>query len=169
MIEAELFKAVMAAAPGPAAVVTAMSADGEPCGLTVSAVCSVSLDPPLALACLDRGSNTLAAVRDSRAFTINYLAGGREELAMSFATKSDRKFDRANWTRPGAGAGGPILADDAAAYAVCRLEEIVEAGDHVILVGAVVEGGVAEEHHALAYARRAFFTGAQPDGARLAG
>ncbi|WP_033294119.1 flavin reductase family protein [Amycolatopsis jejuensis] len=163
MIEPELFKAVMAAAPGPAAVVTAIGADGMPCGLTVSAVCSVSLDPPLALACLGRESNTLAAVLAGRAFTINYLAGGREELALHFATKSDRKFDRASWTAPAGGTGGPILGEDAAAYVVCRLEETVEAGDHVILVGAVTEGGVVEEQHALAYARRAFFTGRHPE------
>lgn len=156
-IDAETFKAIMAAAPGPATVVTALGADGRPQGLTVSAVCAVSLDPPLALVCLDLGSNTLRAIQESRAFTINYLAHGREELALRFATKSETKFDEQAWTTPAAGLGGPVLSEATAAYAACRVEQIVAAGDHMILIGAVVEGAAVDEHTALAYARRRFF------------
>ncbi|MCG3754061.1 flavin reductase family protein [Amycolatopsis sp. Poz14] len=159
MIDLPTFKTIMAAAPGPAAVVTAMGADGQPYGLTVSAVCSVSLAPSLALACLDRGSNTLAAIEETNAFTINYLATGREPVALHFATKSDRKFDGHRWVRPEGGTGGPILLDAAAAHVVCRVEQAVPAGDHIIVVGSVVEGAVDDSSHALAYARRRFFTG----------
>lgn len=159
MIELAKFKTIMAAAPGPAAVVTAMGSDGQPCGLTVSAVCSVSLEPSLALACIDRGSNTLAAIEESGAFTINYLATGCEPVALHFATKSDRKFDGHRWMPPAAGIGGPILLDAAAAHVVCRVEQAIPAGDHIIFVGAVVEGAADDGSHALAYARRRFFTG----------
>ncbi|MBF6245662.1 flavin reductase family protein [Nocardia elegans] len=158
MIDQQLFKKIMACAPGPATIVTAIGPDGRPQGLTVSAVCSVSLDPPLLLVCLDLGSNTLAAVRATDAFTVNYIADGREHVALDFAVKSETKFDSQPWTRPAGAIGGPILSDHCAAYAVCRVEQIVAAGDHVIVVGAVVEGD-AGERHALAYARRAFFAG----------
>ncbi|WP_233533090.1 flavin reductase family protein [Antrihabitans sp. YC2-6] len=158
LIDTEMFKKIMACAPGPATIVTAMGEDGRPQGLTVSAVCSVSLDPPLVLACLDLGSNTLKAVRSSGAFTVNYIASGREHVALDFAVKSDAKFDGHSWSTPAGFAGGPILDEHSAAYAVCRVEQLVDAGDHVIVVGAVVDGLVSDDCHALAYARRAFFT-----------
>lgn len=157
MIDTERFKKIMACAPGPATIVTATGSDGRPQGLTVSAVCSVSLDPPLVLACLDLGSNTLQAVRSSGAFTVNYIAHGREHVALDFAVKSDSKFDGHSWSMPVKSVGGPILDEHSAAFAVCRVEQMVDAGDHVIVVGAVVDGD-AGEGHALAYARRAFFT-----------
>lgn len=159
MIDETLFKGIMACAPGPATVVTSQGAAGDPQGLTVSAVCSVSLRPALALACLDLGSNTLRAVRESGAFTINYLAHGREDVALHFATKAADKFDGHVWSAPEGGVGGPVLVEDCAAFAACHVEQIVDAGDHVIVVGAVVEGAVRDEHHALAYARRRFFAG----------
>jgi flavin reductase (DIM6/NTAB) family NADH-FMN oxidoreductase RutF len=159
VIDTATFKAIMACAPGPATVVTAVGDDGRPQGLTVSAVCAVSLDPPLALACLDLTSNTLQAVRSTGAFTVNYLAHGREHVALTFAIKSDTKFDGHPWTRPRDGVGGPILTEDSAAYAVCQVRQMIDAGDHVIVVGEVIDGAARDEHHALAYARRRFFTG----------
>ncbi|MBS1887882.1 MAG: flavin reductase family protein [Actinobacteria bacterium] len=158
-IDPETFKAIMANAPGPATVVTAFDAAGEPHGLTVSAVCSVSLDPPLALACLDLGSNTLAALRESGGFTINYLADGRHQVALGFATKSGAKFEGHSWVAPEGKVGGPILIEHVAAHAACETERLIDAGDHVIAVGRVVEGGAHEVLHAMAYARRQFFTG----------
>lgn len=160
MIDSEVFKKIMACAPGPATIVTAIGVDGRPQGLTVSAVCSVSLDPPLLLACLDRGSNTLQAVRAAGAFTVNYIASGRERVALEFAVKSDSKFAGHSWSMPAVSAGGPILDEHNAAFAVCRVEQLVEAGDHVIVIGEVVDGDVGDSH-ALAYARRAFFTALQ--------
>jgi flavin reductase (DIM6/NTAB) family NADH-FMN oxidoreductase RutF len=159
MINTDIFKAIMAAAPGPAAVVTATGADGRTQGLTVSAVCSVSLDPPLILTCLDRGSNTLKAIEQAGSFTVNYLAEGREDVAMDFATKSDSKFDGKVFITPAVGLGGPVLIQDSAAYAACEVAQIVPAGDHMIVVGTVVEGAAKDDCHALAYAQRRFFTG----------
>lgn len=151
------FKAIMASAVGPATVVTAMDGDGRPRGLTMSAVCSVSLDPPLILACVDRGSATLAAIRESRSFTVNYLRRGSERVALEFATKADDKFAGRSWEQSASALGGPILADSNAAHAVCVVTDLIDAGDHVIVVGEVREGGAREDHAVLAYARRQFF------------
>lgn len=157
-IDPECFKAIMASAPGPATVVTALGADGRPQGLTMSAVCSVSLEPPLVLACLDRSSHTLTALRASGSFTVNYLSRGRERVALDFATKSGTKFDGHAWELPAAGVGGPVLPEHIAAYAACRVVDLIDAGDHVIAVGQVLEGEVRDDHDALAYARHTFFT-----------
>lgn len=151
------FKAIMASAAGPATVVTAMTGEDRPRGLTMSAVCSVSLDPPLILACVDRSSATLTAIRESGSFTVNYLRRGSEQVALEFATKAPDKFAGRAWERPADGLGGPILTDCNAAHAVCIVTALIDAGDHVIAVGEVREGGAREDHPVLAYARRQFF------------
>ena len=157
MIDQNLFKAIMASAPGPATVVTSLTGDGSPRGLTMSAVCSVSLDPPLILVCLDRESNTLDAIRASRSFTVNYLRRGHEHVALEFASKSPAKFEGREWKLSDSGVGGPILSESSAAYAVCCVAEFIDAGDHVIAVAEVHEGDVRENHAVLAYAQRQFF------------
>jgi flavin reductase (DIM6/NTAB) family NADH-FMN oxidoreductase RutF len=140
------------------AVVTALDSEGRPHGLTVSAVCSVSQAPPLVLACLDLDSNTLAVLSERGGFTINYLAEGREEVALQFATKSPSKFTKRAWLLPhGGGGGGPVLADDIAAYAICDLHETVRAGDHAVVIGVVRQAGVEVDRNPLVFARRRFF------------
>jgi flavin reductase (DIM6/NTAB) family NADH-FMN oxidoreductase RutF len=158
MIDKDVFKDIMAAAPGPTAVVTSTGGDGRHQGLTMTAVCSASLEPPLLLVCLDHGSNTLRAVRESNSFTVNYIARGHEDVAMKFAKKADDKFDGLAVSVADNGIGGPVLVEKAAAHAVCEVEQFVEAGDHTVVVGAVVGGGVTDEAHVLAYAQRKFFT-----------
>ncbi|GEE01640.1 hypothetical protein nbrc107696_22420 [Gordonia spumicola] len=158
MIDQDVFKDIMAAAPGPTTIVTSTGTDGRHQGLTMTAVCSASLEPPLLLVCLDHGSNTLRAVRESGSFTVNYVARGNEDVAMRFAKKADDKFDGLKVAVAEDGIGGPVLVDTAAAHAMCRVEQLIEAGDHTVVVGAVVDGGASDQTHVLAYARRKFFT-----------
>ena len=141
LIDPKLYLDVMATFPSGVVVVTAYGPDGLPRGLTVSAFCAVSLEPPLALACIAKTSNTLPAVQHTRGFTANILAAGREQLARRMATKLSDKFDGIAWARSDSGLGGPVIAEDAAAYAVCTLQQTIEAGDHWILIGSVVDGG----------------------------
>ena len=70
----------MALAPTAVTIVTATGPEG-PAGATANAVTSLSLDPPLMLACLDRGSRTLEIVRASGAFGVSVLGAGQEALA----------------------------------------------------------------------------------------
>jgi len=156
VIEPQRFREVMASFPSGVVIVTAFGYDGEPRGLTVNAFCAVSLEPPLALACIDKLSNTLPAVRHTDGFTANILATGREPLARLMATKAQDKFKTLEWRRSEAG-GGPVLEHDIAAYAVCTLKETVEAGDHWILIGNVVEGARIPEVTPLVYGRRDYF------------
>ena len=156
MIDAQRFREVMSSFPSGVVVLTAFGDDGRPRGLTVSAFCAVSLDPPLALVCIDKTSNTLPAVQHTGGFTANILAAGREQLARRMATKLSDKFDGLDWDSPGSKAGGPILQNDTAAYAVCALRDTIEAGDHWILIGIVIEGAHREGVTPMVFARRAY-------------
>ncbi len=156
VIDPERYREVMSSFPSGVVVLTAFGDDDLPRGLTVSAFCAVSLEPPLALACIDKTSNTLPAVQRSGGFTANILAAGRAQLARRMATKVSDKFDSIKWRRPASEKGGPILEEDAAAYAVCTLEKTIEAGDHWILIGLVTEGEHREGVTPLIYIRRAY-------------
>jgi flavin reductase (DIM6/NTAB) family NADH-FMN oxidoreductase RutF len=155
MIDPQRFREVMASFPSGVVVLTAFWAE-QPRGLTVSAFCAVSLEPPLALACIDKTSNTLPAVQHTGGFTANILAAGREQLARRMATKVTDKFDAISWRRPQSLIGGPILEHDSAAYAVCTLRDTIEAGDHWILIGLVTEGAHREGITPMTFSRRGY-------------
>jgi flavin reductase (DIM6/NTAB) family NADH-FMN oxidoreductase RutF len=156
MIDPQRFREVMSSFPSGVVILTAFGQDGLPRGLTVNAFCAVSLEPPLALACIDKTSNTLPAVEHTGGFTANILAAGREQLARRMATKLSDKFDAIRWKRPDGDAGGPILENDAAAYAVCKLKETIEAGDHWILIGLVTDGSHLEGVKPMIFSRRVY-------------
>jgi flavin reductase (DIM6/NTAB) family NADH-FMN oxidoreductase RutF len=156
VIEPQSFREVMGSFPSGVVVLTAFGDDGRPRGLTVSAFCAVSLQPPLALVCIDKTSNTLPAVQHTGGFTANILAVGRENLARRMATKLSDKFDGLAWRRPLSKIGGPILEDDCAAFAVCALRDTIEAGDHWVLVGLVTEGDHRDGVAPLVFSRRAY-------------
>jgi flavin reductase (DIM6/NTAB) family NADH-FMN oxidoreductase RutF len=155
-LDGERFREVMSTFPSGVVVLTAFGDDDRPRGLTVSAFCAVSLEPPLALVCIDMTSNTLPALSHSGGFTANILASGREQLARRMATKLSDKFEGIEWRRPTSPLGGPILEHDAAAYAVCTLRDTIEAGDHWVLIGLVTEGAQFEGVKPMVFTRRAY-------------
>jgi flavin reductase (DIM6/NTAB) family NADH-FMN oxidoreductase RutF len=164
VIASQLFREIMACFPTGVAIVTAHEVGAKPRGLTVSAFSPVSLEPPLVLVCIDKTSNTLPALQESGGFTVNFLAGGREHLAVLYASKSDEKFNDIAWQRPQLAEGGPILHEDSAAYAVCVTRQAIEAGDHWVFIGEVRDGAVIEGRLPLVYHRRAFVDLVQDDG-----
>jgi flavin reductase (DIM6/NTAB) family NADH-FMN oxidoreductase RutF len=116
------------------AVVTG-ARDGETGGLTANAVCSLSLEPLLVLVCFDRSARTLPIVRDTGRFGVNVLAAGQEEVAARFASKipEGEKLSGLNHHDV---EGIPVL-DDALAWVVCNLRELIPGGDHLIAIGEV--------------------------------
>ncbi len=155
MIDRQGFFDVMASFPSGVAIVTTLAEDGAPRGLTTTAVCSVSADPPTVLVCVDLASRTLSALRASRRFVVNFIGEGRSELCLLFASKEEDKFARVTW-RPTA-AGLPLLADDVLAWAECATVHELEVGDHVLLVARVDDGGVQPElEPPLMYYRRSW-------------
>lgn len=128
----------MAALPTGVTIVTASGPHG-PAGATANAVSSLSLDPPLMLACLDRGSRTLGVVREAARFGVSVLAADQAGLARGFASKASHaeKFREVAFSDR---AGVPIL-DGAVAWVACALRAVHDGGDHEIAVGDVLELG----------------------------
>lgn len=147
----------MSAFPTGVAIVTTLDGERRPRGLTTSAVCSVSAEPPLLLVCVDVASRTLPALREEGRFVVNFVGHGGAELASRFATKGDDKFDGVHWV-PGLG-GLPLLVDDAIAHAECAVERELEAGDHIVFIGIVERARPpGPESLPILYHRRAYGT-----------
>ena len=159
-----LFRDIMACFPTGVTIVTAHEAGDRPRGLTLSAFCPVSLDPPLVLVCIDKTSNTLPTLQAAGGFTVNFLAAGRQHLAVLYASKMEEKFEGIAWRAASVPEGGPILHEDSAAYAVCVTERAVEAGDHWVFIGQVRDGDVIADRVPLVYHRRGFVDLAEPIG-----
>lgn len=132
-VQPDQLKHVMSHLPGGVCIVTSREPEGGPHGLTAISVCSVSLEPPLVLACIERSTNTHAAIDRSRVFALNLLGESSLELADRFSM-SGPKFDGVELTTLETGA--PILAD-AVASCDCSVLLGVPAGDHTIFVGKV--------------------------------
>ncbi|HEU4657283.1 MAG TPA: flavin reductase [Capillimicrobium sp.] len=140
-VPARDLRAAMGAFATGVTVVTSLDATGAPVGTTANAVTSLSLDPPLVLACFGRSSRTLAALRRHGAFAINVLGAHHRELSAAFA----RSGDPAAWdgVRHEPGATGSPRLPDALATVECVLERLVDGGDHEIAIGRVVGADVA--------------------------
>lgn len=126
----------MSLLPSGVCVVTALPA-GRPAGATAGAVSSLSLSPPLVLACLERGSRTLGALDEAGRFAINVLGTDGEQLARRFSTKEEQavKWEDVAWTER---AGVPWL-DAAILRIACSLRDLHEGGDHRIAIGEIAE------------------------------
>ncbi len=124
----------MSGLPTGVTIVTASGPEG-PAGATANAVCSLSIEPMMMLACLDRGSRTLLAVQAADSFGISVLHSGQEPIARAFATKVPvaEKWSGVAWSERN---GLPAI-DDALIWIACDLRDVISAGDHVIVTGEV--------------------------------
>jgi flavin reductase (DIM6/NTAB) family NADH-FMN oxidoreductase RutF len=132
----DTFRSALASLPTGVTIVATNGADG-PAGATANAVSSLSIEPMLMLACLDRGSRTLLAVQAADRFSVSVLHDGQEPIARSFATKAPpaEKWAGVSWSERD---GLPAI-DDALLWVACDLRDVITAGDHVILTGAVTD------------------------------
>jgi flavin reductase (DIM6/NTAB) family NADH-FMN oxidoreductase RutF len=135
-IDSAGFRAAMGKLPTGVTVVTATGPDG-PAGATANAVCSLSIEPMLMLACLDRGSRTLLAVQAANRFGVSVLHAGQEGIARAFASKAPvaDKWEGIAWRDR----GGIPAVDDALVWVACELRDVIAGGDHVIVTGEVSE------------------------------
>lgn len=127
------FKAVMGGFASGVTVVTTLAADGNPVGLTVSAFSALSLDPPLCLVCIDKGTGSHAAFRTARGFAVNVLSDAQEAVSNAFASRREDRFSTVTW-EPGPVSGSPVFPE-ALATMDCELHEVVPGGDHDIFIG----------------------------------
>ena len=155
-IDEQTYKDVMSLLPGGVTVVTTLDESGIAVGLTVSAICTVSLVPPRILVVIDKNSQTLPALLASEAFTVSLLAEGSEGLAMYFASTVVDKFSDLDDDSYIELSTGPALVAQSNAYMECRTTQAIDSGDHWILVGGVEAGEVLSTGRPLVYWHRAF-------------
>ncbi len=149
-VEPQALRAAMSRFPTAVTVVTAVGPDG-PAGATANAVASLSLEPPMMLACLDLGSRTLVAMEHAGRFGVNILGAGQAPLADRFSTKEPhpRKWEGVTWRER---AGTPMI-EGALIWLGCELGEVHQGGDHVIAVGGVLELEAAADGDPLIFHR----------------
>lgn len=151
-IDPFLLREALGAVSAPVAVVTSYL-DGRPHGTAVSAFCSLSRTPPLVLIALDTRCELLGLLRDAGVFAVNVLASGQQGLATTFTGKTPAPFEGVPWSLDH---GVPRL-DGAASWIMCRLEDLLPGGDHMIAIGHVVRAE-ARDVEPLLRRRRTFGT-----------
>jgi flavin reductase (DIM6/NTAB) family NADH-FMN oxidoreductase RutF len=117
------------------AVVTTSSGGNQPSGLTINSFSSVSLDPPLILWSLSLNSARRDIFESAEYFAINILAGDQLDLCQHFSSTIPDLFSDIAW-QPSPN-GQPIL-DGVVASLECRTWNLVEGGDHIIILGEVL-------------------------------
>ncbi len=134
-------------------VVTTRQPDGTPRGFTANSFSSVSLDPPLLLVCIGKAALSCDVFAQSDHFTVNILADDQKDVSGLFASQSPDKFDLSNW-RPDA-QNMPVIDGSLASFS-CARHRLVDAGDHLILIGRVLDFST-REGQPLGYYRGAYF------------
>ena len=116
-------------------IMTAQNAEGEKVGVTANSFNSVSLDPALILWSIDKNSSSFHVFEQATHFAVNILSGSQIELSNKFSRRNIDKYEGTSY-REGAGTA-PIL-DNCSAVFECERHQILEGGDHWIIVGKVV-------------------------------
>ena len=155
-VDAQAFRHAMSAVPTTVTVLTIVDRAGVDRAMTIGAFSSLSLDPPLVLACVGDDATIADAMRSVTHFGISVLAHDQDAISRQFADTEARSFEGVTHHR---GAHGMLLIDGAAAHFECRVTRRHAGGDHTIVVGEVVhasdEGRAPLVHHRSAYHRLA--------------
>lgn len=134
-------------------VVTTRQADGTPRGFTANSFSSVSLDPPLLLVCIGKAALSCDSFAEAAHFAVNILADDQREISGIFASRSPEKFALCEWR---ADARTMPLITGALASFSCARHKLVDAGDHLILIGRV-EAFETNDGAPLGYFKGAYF------------
>jgi flavin reductase (DIM6/NTAB) family NADH-FMN oxidoreductase RutF/DNA-binding IclR family transcriptional regulator len=135
-IDPKWFRQVLAQYPTGVCVITSVTEDGAPIAMIVGSFTSVSLSPPLVAFFPARDSSSWAKLRHCRSFCVNILASDQEAICRKLASKDPEKF--ANTAHRVSTAGNPIL-EGVVAWIECLQHSVIEAGDHDIVLGRVLE------------------------------
>lgn len=128
------FKAALGRFASGVTVVTTKDSDGRLHGLTVSAFCSVSMEPPLILICVQKNVGSHHAVEESGVFVVNILSEAQADISDQFAYRQDDKFEGISFQ---AGIDGLPVLDDCIVNLECRLKSSFDGGDHTIFIGEI--------------------------------
>ena len=132
--EQRSFRDLMGQLPTGVAVVTSVGDEGEPLGMAINSITSVSLEPPMVLFCAGHASETWPPIERTGRFCVNFLSAGAEAISRRFASKDVVRFRSVAYSPS---LNGLPVVDAAVAWIECELEDVHPAGDHVIVVGRV--------------------------------
>ena len=141
-INADEFRAAMGSWPSGVTIITSRSGE-DVHGMTVSDFSGVSLDPPLALVCAAKTSNTTKMIEEGKCFGVNVLRLEQSALSNKFASKKD-EFKRFEGVATFEEKTGAPLLQDALVNLDCRVVAIHDAGDHLLCVGEIESARVGE-------------------------
>jgi flavin reductase (DIM6/NTAB) family NADH-FMN oxidoreductase RutF len=137
-IDPKQFRSALGAFLTGVTVVTTRDAQATPRGFTANSFTSVSLDPPLVLVCLAKNSSSFPAFQSCDRFAVNVLAENQKDISSNFASKIPDRFAQVAWRE---GALGCPLIEGASSWFECRTHELIDAGDHIVLMGRVMSFG----------------------------
>lgn len=156
-MDAQSFKHAMRHCAGAVALVTVGREHGHRTGLTVTAVCSLSDDPPSLLVCVNRNASAHPRIREERGFAVSFLSEEHMALALTFSGQKgvdgDDRFGFGRWTT--AVTGAPILEDALVSFD-CELRQEFETKTHSVFIGDVRDVSFRCEARPLVYLRSAF-------------
>jgi flavin reductase (DIM6/NTAB) family NADH-FMN oxidoreductase RutF len=143
------FRSILGRFPSGVTVVTSKAADGSDEGMTVSAFCSLSLEPPLVLICIEKTASVHEALAAASQFVVNILSAKQEQIARRFSIVDIDRFEGVGFSRS---RNGIAVLDDVLGVIECSRFALHDGGDHTIIVGEV-EAGRAETGTPLLYYR----------------
>jgi flavin reductase (DIM6/NTAB) family NADH-FMN oxidoreductase RutF len=146
--DAANFRTVLGRLPTGVVIVTGGDID-SPSGLVVGSFMSVSLDPPLVAVCPAKTSSSWPAIQAAGHFCANVLHHEQEPLARTFSRSGGDKFAGVPW-RHAPSTGAPLL-EGVAAWIDCKIHDTIEAGDHWLVLGEVLELSVEATGGALVF------------------
>jgi len=149
MIDKDTFRSVLGRFASGITIVTARDDEGTDHGMTVSAFCSLSLDPPMVLVCIDHTASMHDLLLQHPRFGISVLSSEQEEHSRRFSADDVSRFDGIAYSR---GDSGVVLLDDALAHLECVVVAHYDAGDHTIFT-ADVERAAPKDKRPLLYYR----------------
>jgi len=117
-------------------VITANPSGFKPFGMTINSFASVSLDPALLLWSLQKNSECLEAFELAHKFTVNVLGLHQKDVSNRYAKKGDHELQDGEYRL---GRSGCVVLKDALTSFECKIHSRVDGGDHIILIGQVVE------------------------------
>lgn len=151
------FKKAMRHCAGAVALVTVGQENGRRTGLTVTAVCSLSDDPPSLLVCVNRNASAHPRIREERCFGVSFLSEEHVPLALTFSGQKgvdgDDRFGFGNWTTRVTGT--PVLLDAIVSFD-CKLRQEFETRTHSVFVGEVCNVSIRSDARPLIYLRSSF-------------
>ncbi|GGK67898.1 flavin reductase family protein [Amphritea balenae] len=152
------FRRALSQFPTGVTVITTLDAEGNPVGVTASSFNSVSMDPTLVLWSIDKGAHSLSTFENAEHFAVNVLSRDQVATSNNFASRGEDKFANAEYT---AGLGGAPVLNDYAAQFECKTWAVYEGGDHLILVGEVLDYRFNDAVEPLVFARGSYAVSAQ--------